>query len=779
MKKTPYILDFNDEDKPVEVKYLLRKYLAFWPWFVLSIFLFLMAAFLYQKYATKTYLTEAKIKILDTSQDAKVIPKVGVNYDPNAKINLENHMEVLRSNQLLGTVVNQLDLDIEYFEYKDLRFRAVEKVPFQIIKNINEDAIDKPAVFEIMLAQEGYHIVDKTGRKYVVPYELSMETLQDILPFGILLREDVDVRGFANKEYKIVVKPKTFAIAHLVEDLKISTSEKQSDVISLSLKSESKSLSETTLNRIIANFDTYDVEDKQLITKRTLEVIDERFNSLAAELDAIEIEKKEYKVAENLSFLETDAGVSLKQKVDKEDEILKVETQISLLNLLERTVSNGKDNSLLPADIGLANGALNSMVEKYNELARERQKLGTDLNTEDPRLKNLSERLSFSKENIQSTINTYKYQLAITKGQLTQQKDRADLNYAALPEKERALRAIERQQAIKENLYLLLLKKREEAAIDYESTASSIKVIDYAISGIKPVWPKRTLVYLLAFGLGLLVPFLVLLLRSSFDSKIYNRGQIERLSTSIPTLMEIPFFGAKNNFSSVPESAPLAEAFRILAVNTDYMMPNDDGDSGKIIYVTSSIKKEGKTLIATNLSLAYASMGKRVLLVGADLRNPQLHYYTGLHKESPGLSDYLKNQWFSFAEGVQAGFEFYPTHKIFQSGKIPKSAPSLLSHKRFGEFIQLAKYDFDYVIVDTAPTMLVTDTLIISKYADVTLYVLRSGHTDKNLLQFSQDLQKNGKLNNMAYVLNGMGKLKTSSYNYGHSYGYHPETVKV
>ncbi len=272
-----------------------------------------------------------------------------------------------------------------------------------------------------------------------------------------------------------------------------------------------------------------------------------------------------------------------------------------------------------------------------------------------------------------------------------------------------------------------------------------------------------------------MLPFTVILLRSSFDTKLHDLSQIERLNPEIPTLIEIPLFGTQKSFNSVPEGSALAEAFRILSTNTDYLIGSSTSNLGKVIYVTSAVKKEGKTLLATNLSLAYASLGKKVLLVGADLRNPQLHSYTQLDRNALGLSDYLKDQWFSFYDGIQSGFEDNRNHKMYLSGKIPKSAPALLSSKRYGEFIEQAKAEFDYIIVDTAPTMLVTDTLLISKYADVTLFVVRSGLTDKKLLQFSKELYKNKKLNNMAYVLNGVGKIKQGNYNYGYAYGYDNE----
>ncbi len=772
MKETPYILDFKEDDKPIALKELILKYLKHWPWFFVSCALFLALGYFYEKYAPKTYTSEAKIKILDNSQETKVIPKDVPMGNQNLKLNLENHIEVLKSNQLLSKVVSKLNLDISYFEYINFSYQKIASAPFVIQKNITEEQIDKPLAFEILMSTAGYHITDEAGRKYVVPYEVTSESLKDILPFGISIPETINASMFRDHKYKVVLLPKRHASAFLMEDLTITTSEKQSDVLTLGLKGQSRNLSETILNTIIENFDDDGVQDKQLITRRTLEIVDERFNSLSRELDSIEAGKKDFKTAEDLSYIQTDAGVSLQRKSETETELLKLETQISLLNLLDRTVSNEEDYNLLPADIGLANSALNAMVEKYNELARERQKLGASIGANHPNLVNLSQRLELSKQNILSTVKVYKSQLAISRSQLSKQKNKVDLSYSELPEKEQVLRSIERQQAIKENLYLLLLKKREEAAIDYASTSSSVKVIDYALSNIKPLWPKKTIIYPLSLILGFMVPFIVVTVRSSFDTKLHDRAEIENVNPEIPTLIEIPSFGLQKSFDKVPAGSPLAEAFRILSANTDHILGKKEVGLGKVIYVTSAIKREGKTLMAINLSLAYASIGKRVLLVGADLRNPQLHTYTELAKDEPGLSNYLKDQWFSFYDGIHKGFENFPDHSTYLSGKIPNSAPALLSHKRYGEFIQKAKEEYDYVIVDTAPTMLVTDTLLISKYADATLFVLRAGITDKKLLHFSKELYKNKKLNNMAYVLNGVGKTKKGNYNYGYAYGY-------
>ena len=563
----------------------------------------------------------------------------------------------------------------------------------------------------------------------------------------------------------------------LIKDLKISTSEKQSEILTLSLNGQSKELSEAILNSIVKNFDQDGVVDRQLVAKRTLEVIDKRFIYLSQELDSIEAGKQEFKRTENLSNIQSDADVSLRRKSAANARVSQLQTQISLSKLLKRTVSEEVAYNLLPGNIGLDNQGLNTLVTKYNEMARERQKLVVTVGANHPRLKTLSEQLELGKLNILNSVNVYESQLDVSLQRLNRERENAGFSFSRLPEKERMLRSIERQQSIKENLYLLLLRKREEAAIDYAATTPTVKVIDYGLTTVKPIWPKKTIVYPLSLLLGMLVPFMVIYIRSALDTKIHDRLDIEKINPEIPILIEIPFFANEKSFANVNDRSALAESFRILSTNTDYLLSSKDLNDGKVIFMTSSIKAEGKTLLAMNLSLAYASMGKKVLLVGGDLRNPQLHTYFDLDKNVTGLADYLINPRVALDDILRDGFSDNPNHKLCLSGGIPKNAPILLSSIRFGDFIQKAKEEFDYVIVDTAPTMLVTDTLLISKYADITLFTVCSGYTDKKLLQFSKDLNRTKKLKNMAYVLNAVGHTKGAEYNYGYSYGYDSNTA--
>lgn len=769
MSEKPYILDFKEEDETVSIKDILLKYTRFWPWFLVSCAIFLVLGHYYSKYAPKTFYTEAKIKILDDAKEPKIIPNDRVVNNPNLGLNLENHIEVIRSYRLLGEVVDELGLDVDYYQSNNLVFSQIWTAPFVLQKLMDDGEISNPLTFEIEMTSAGFNITDADGNFYLVSYKEERDR-EFKLPFRIILGDIDHINNYKGIVYRAVLRSKRQATMLLSEALQIGTSEKQSDVITLSTKGNSTQRNEAILDAIVYKFDTNSLEDKQLVAQHTLSLIDQRFKDLSTELDSIELSKEDYKKLEDLSYIQADANASLSKKTISESEVLRLETQLSLLGILKKSLYSDEAYGLLAADIGLANQALNTMVQDYNELARERQKLLLSVGKDHPNLKNLSERLDFARDNILKTVGVYEAQMRTSLRTYNKEKSRAGSEFSQIPEQERILRSIERQQNIKENLYLLLLRKREEAAIDYAAPASSIKVIDYSVSGLKPVWPKKVLVYPVSLLLGFILPFTFIFFKSSMDTKVQGRDEIEKINPEIPTLIEIPFFKYKKNLHGFQEGSALAESYRILSTNTDYLVPKKEG--GKVVFVTSAIKEEGKTMTALNVSLAYASLGKRVLLVGADLRNPQLHSYMDLDRNSPGLSDYLKNAWFDFQDGIQFGFKKNFNHHVYLSGAIPESAPVLLSNERFGTFLDEAKRSYDYIVVDTAPTMLVTDTFLISDYADVTLFVLRSGLTDKNLLHFSRELHKNSKLKNMAYVLNAVGNLKHRKYNYGYAYGY-------
>ncbi len=769
MKEAPFSLDFDDDDEAFALKDALLKYLRYWPWFLVASVLALGLGYLYTQVTPVSYQTVAKIKIMDDTKELNVATDALALLGNNS-INLENEIEVLKSYRLLSQVVNDLKLDIDVYKTGTFIPSRVWQPPFTITKQPELDSLRNTLTYEVMVNGPHFLIADEDGHQYST--NLNQPDGESVgLPFGIQLLDTTNIQAYQGLVYTVVISSVKEAVSRLTKKLEVQATSKNSDILSLALKGESIDRSEAILNTIIMNFDQDGILDRQLVSKRTLEVIDKRFVYLSGELDSIEIGKQDFKQANKLSFIEADAGQTLLRKSETEDEVFELESQISLSQMLKKTVVGQAEYSLLPADIGLENTGLNALVYDYNQMALERDKLMTSVGRNHPKLQELSGQLERGKVNILKTVNVYQAQLKTSLKQFNQEKNLAGALFSKLPEKEKMLRSIERQQSIKENLFLLLLQKREEAAINLAATAPSIKVIDYGLTPSIPISPKKKIVYPLSLLLGLCAPFLVLFIRFSLDTKIHDRSDIEKLNTGIPVIAEIPFLKGSKSFNGANDRSILAESFRICCTNINYLLPNKEPDVGQVIFVTSAIKGEGKTLMAFNLSLAYASMKKRVLLIGADLRNPALNDHFD-SKKTKGLSDYLNDPTMNWKYCINDGFSTNEYHKVCFSGAIPPNAAELLSGDGFGKFIEKAKTEFDYIIVDTAPTLLVTDTMLISQYADLTLFVTRAGYTDKRLIEFSKGLNSTKKLYNMAYVLNEVGSGRTRDYNYGHEYGY-------
>ncbi|WP_299531869.1 tyrosine-protein kinase family protein [Ulvibacterium sp.] len=767
MSESPFSLDYDEAEESVNIWELTKKYLRYWPWFVMWVLVCLGLAYAYMRYAPIVYESVAKIKIIDEAKEMDITPDPVAMLSGNAGINLGNEIQVLKSYRILRQVVEALHLDVSYFHKGNIKTTEIWNPPFAITKLIAEDSIGKTRIYDITMDAFKAQITDGNGEMTTIGFT-EQDTLPTGLPFNITFLESAQPMEYEGIEFRIVLKSIKDAVFDLSNKLQVNPTDKKSEVLSLSIKGQSPDRSETVINELINKFNQDGIIDRQLISKRTLEFIDERFVYLSGELDSIEVGKESFKRANALTYIESDADFSLQRKAITQDEVTNLETQISLASLLKNAVVGQSAYGLLPVDVGLENSGINSLVAEYNEMAIQREKLVATVGENHPTLVTLSGQLENLKVNILRSLNVYQTQLKLSLRQLNREKSQANSMFSQLPEKEKTLRAIERQQSIKENLFLLLLQRREEAAMNYATTAPSIKVVDYALTSTEPLSPKKRIVYPIGLLMGLLLPFGLLYLKFSMNGKIVERSDIENSPSEISVLGEIPHLRKIKKFHNAHDRSILAESFRILATNVNYFLPKSDKGQGRVIYVTSSIEGEGKSLLAYNLSVAFASLNKKVLLLDADLRSPTLHDYFGMGKSTKGLADYLKDPRIHWNEFVYPGLENNRYHKVCLSGPVPPNAPQLLSNEGFETFITSAKEAYDYMVVDTAPTMLVADTLLISKYADITLYVMRAGFTDKKLLNFSKDLHNKRKLANMAFVLNDVSPKDSKQYGYGY-----------
>ena len=746
------------------------KYLFYWKYFLISILIFLIAAFTYLRYTTKVYESNAKIKIIDKKETSLELPTASDLFS-KSKINLENEIEVIKSYPVLKEVVKNINLQISVYAIGDVMEWLFVDYPFEISLNTSIDSIGEKT-YRLNNTESGFEIIDLENESKSFNFKgTTTSNYNHKLPFEILNYNQKKFNKNSHKGYSI----KFLSEDNLIEDLKnsltISQIGKESDVVQLNFNSTNSKYSEAFLNELIDVFNNDGIKDRQLIHKRTIDFVNARYSHLSLQLDSIEIAKQLYKIDNNLVDISANSEISLEKSIKSEENIFSVENQISITNLLLKTLADDKIE-LLPANMVIENDEINDLISEYNQIILDREKLIFSAGSNNPSTIQLDRTITDFRLNIVYSLQNHLSQLENIKSKLSNQFYKFNNDISNLPEKEKVLRAIERNQKIKESLYLFLLQKREEAEVSYAVTEPSIKIIEYAISNDKPIAPKRNIFYLLAILLGLVVPFAIIYFLFYFNRKIYTKEQIEELKLPLSIAVEIP--QVENQINTVVDSSnersPLAESFRVFYSKLKFYGINDKKD-GHIIMITSTIKGEGKTFCATNIAYTMSSLGKKVLLIGADLHNPQIHTYLNVEKNKSGLVNFLvdnNHNWKkSILKSESVGCD------ILIGGQIPPNPAQLLNNGNFEILLNQAKKIYDHIIIDTPPSLLVSDTLSISHLADMLFFVVRCDHSDIDVLEFMRDCMLKGVINeNTMIILNGIGVKGKYGYGYAYNYSY-------
>ena len=767
-------LDFQEKHNNFDFLEQFLIYLRYWHYFLISAVICFFVVKYYLNHTVALYETKAKVKIIDDSKNGFTLPNSPVALFSRNKVNLDNEIEVLKSYRLLEQVCKSLNLNTQYYNVGYLNNIEIwKKRPFTIDwldTSIKLD--DKNISFEIEIADGGYKLVNSnsTSSSKVFPFN-SIQYI-NATPYRLTLQIGINLNTLNGRKFLIVHSPINSTVLNLSESLNIVNSNKNSDILFISLTGANSDKSEVILNEIIKQFDADGLNDRRLISKRTIIFVNERFKSLENELDSIETNKADYKRNNELTFINADAVTATTGKIVSTNDVFQVETQIALAKVLEQTINADKKLNLLPANIGLTNTGINQLISDFNVAVLEREKLSVSGGVNNPGIQFLNSKLASLKLNTLESIKAYQQELEVSLSKNNYIKRTSNDKFSSIPNNEKILRRIERQQNIKETLYLLLLQKREEASINLAITSSSIKVVDYALTSYSPVSPKKGTYYFVAILIGLLIPFLILYVSFLMDDKLHTKDDVLKLTKNKIILSEIPHIESDVKITSINDRTILGESFRILRTNLTYIFPLQKEHIGQTIMITSTIKGEGKTFTALNLATSFSIMNKKVLLIGADMRNPQLHNYLTIKKNELGLQDYLSSMSIDWNGIVKKSQLDNDNLDIILSGTIPPNPAELLSNGRLEKLINEAKKEYDYIIIDTAPTLLVTDTLVISQLVDTTLYVVRADFTPKMILEFSVNLSDKGKLKNMAYVINNVGANYKGYASYGYNYKY-------
>lgn len=782
----------NDDQSGDDIKKTIFQYLRYWPWFVLSVIITLSIAFIYVRYSPMIYKTNSKIKVLKEQEglDLKGLQGASPMIDMS-KVNLENEVQILKSRRIAKKVTETLGLQTKYYKAGTIKDFEIWKnqVPFVLDWSVSDSADYKtlPMMtlkfksqnsFELSEVESGFKISAETGDTISFSNERvkNAQFIIDINPFYtgnfVTLTEESYSFRKSNLEQ---------TITGLTSKLVTETVDQRADIINIVMEGENKEKSEDILNELMQQFNQDGVDDNRVVAKRTQEFVEERLDFLVEELDTVETGIVDYKRTNELIDIEGNTEVLFEKVSKTEMRRFEIETQVQIANEFKNLVNNQDSISLLPSNLGIESTEVNALSKAYNDLVLERNEIMVSSTVENPVIKSIDQRLGEVRKNINKSIDSYIESLEISLKNTRSRESIFTSTIEKIPNQEKEIRGIERERLVKEKLFLFLLQKKEEATLTYAITAPVIKVVDFAYTQPSPVSPKKQIIALAALILGLIIPFGILYLRFLLDTKLNSAETIKRELPDIPVVGEIPMseFDEFKMISSTDRS-PLAESFRILRTNINFINltenQKENNRQNQVIYVTSSTKGEGKTFASINLAMVTAHQSKKVLLVGCDLRNPQLHNYIGVNKDTKGLSNYLFDQDLTL-EDVTLKRVKDSKLDIVLSGEIPPNPSEVLLSSRFNEFIEKAKEKYDYIIVDTAPTILVTDTIMISQKADITLYLTRADYTDLRLLDHIKDLKKHHKLKNIGIVLNGVKQSGRYSYNYGYGYGYNEDTA--
>ncbi|WP_310380012.1 polysaccharide biosynthesis tyrosine autokinase [Flavobacterium sp.] len=761
------------------IKQEILKYLSHWKWIVLSITIATIISFFYLRYASDVYQTSAKIKILDNSNTAFKLPTDNVSIFGNNETSKGNEIVIMKSSRILSAVVDSLNLTTEIYAVGTIKSIELWKnAPFRIIWASEKDSlIPQQTAFEIVLTKTGYKV--KGNNK---EYKFGETNFNTAIPFKIVPKNKILLNKSNGNEYLVTLKTRKSVVQSISNSITIDYVVKQSDILSLTLKGFNQDKINDIVNTLIEVFNQDGIQDRQLVSKKTIEFVDDRFKFLFNELDSIETSKADFKKESELSFVEADASILMQNNYESKSKLAAANTQIALAKLMINALNTSKGLDLLPSNIGIENGEVNGLVANYNEQILKRNKImlsgGGDAN---PMVKEAATLALQIKNNIRASILGYQNVLAVSRNEFSRISNSDHAKYSKVPFNEKGVRSIERQQSIKESLYVLLLQKREEAAINLAITNPSIKVVDYAIFSANPVAPQRNVIFITALLFGLLIPIGIIYIYYSLDNKINNKEDLESLIPEVPVIAEIPFIETESKAIQFLDRSILSESFRILRNNINYI--NTKKDNGSVLFVTSTIKGEGKTFISLNLAITLSTLGKKVILIGADLRNPQLHRKLDLERPSlKGITNFLYDTSVKVSDiKVSHLTDTNLNFDIIFSGTIPPNPAELLSNGRFELLLNEIKNDYDYIIVDTAPTLLVADTTLITHLADTVLYVTRANFTEKKLLKFISNLKTLNTIKNMGIILNNVGQSKgygySYSYNYGYGYGYDNDPI--
>lgn len=761
----------------IDIKRIIYICLNKWYWFVLSVVFFMALSVLYLRWERPV--SEAKMSVLikleqNNQGEQFLLQDLGFMGSKNY---IDDEIGTFKSPDIMTKVVTGLDLYTTYRMVSRFRFYSgdiYKNTPIYVRwEDIEPEKI--PGTVEFLFTKSGKGIkcvaeFSYQGEKYSESQKIDKLPAYVNLKIGkFYIARNAEV-NFGSNPLKVIIRNPTGVARELIGGLSIAPSTKTSSLLDFSLKIENVQKGVDVLNSLLAEYNKDAIADKNMIAYNTSVFIEERLKDISAELQGVETNVEDFLRRNKVTDLQSQAGSYVQRNETYEASRRELDTKLNLIGYIEAFVNNSANRDKVIPNLGITDPTLVAIITKYNDLLMQKERIQSSTSAENPAYVQVRQQVESMRESIRVSLQNEYRATEIGIKDLDRDNTVTNLRASNLPTVQREYNEILREQSVKSNLFVYLLQKREESNLTQAGVSPKGKQIAKAFSGGR-VSPKTNLVYMAFFLIGLLVPAGLLYLIDFFQTKIEGSKDLEKLNGAgiIGDISEVgeTDFTMGNIVVKTDDDSHNTEMFRTFRNNLLFMIGEKNQ---KVILVTSTVPKEGKTFVAANLAKSLSLMDKRVLLVGGDLRNPKVTAAFGVGKQQKGFSSLLAGIDDNFRDLI---ITVEPNLYLLPAGAIPPNPNELLSKPRTGELMEYLRRDFDYIVIDSAPVGLVSDTFMVSKYADATVYVMRDNYTEKDTINFVNNLIADGKIHNVGVVLNYAGAgMDTGKYNYGYKYGY-------
>lgn len=745
------------------------KYRRYWKWFVVSIVISLCLAVLYLKRTSPTYEVKAKILLENTSDDTNPLRGLGIF---NIRSNVDNEQEILNTSYLMELVVRKLEIYAQYHEKGTYRNTELYGADCPINVRLAEATLNNlrgRISLDVEVHPNGTYYFMGEYKEKGYKIKAAVRDSQVLLPFGMLYFNPGILEPKEVMTIGITLDNPSRVADNFLARTDISLTSKTTSVINMTLKTNHIQKGTDFINTFLETYKDEEKKDQNSMAENTTRYLDNLLASLGNELNDVEKRVESFKQSEGVSDINSEAQLYIQRTGQYEQRRLEVGTQLGIIKDLEEYINkNETRHQLLPSGIGLQSSNLNTLISEYNNLLLERKRLSRTATESNQAMIDLTDRIDALFRTVQSSLGNEKRNLMISQQDLVQKNKENAARIQAIPRQERAISDLSRQQNVKSQLYLLLLQKRDENYLNMAASAPKFKVIGYPRSNGAPVAPKSGIILIVAIIGGLFLPVFGISIHDMIHYTIENKDELKQIS-AVPILGEIPRSKQKGKILIQEHSTDgFTEMFRLLRTNLMFVL---NEPSKKVINIVSSVNGEGKTLLSINLALCLAFLDKKVLIINLDVRKPKMEEYLGIENKS-GITEYLSGQITRNKLIHQSGV--HPNLWTISSGPVPPNPNELLAKHVLDELITVYREQFNYIIVDTPPVGAVSDSLLLNRFADANIYIVRADYTPKNAILDANELFANQSLKNMYFVLNAVDLRKASNRSYGYrkKYGY-------